>query len=187
MKKNIIIVVLVIGCVAIGAAGGFFVTNSKNKTVLTAMQADFQKEITKTQETLRGYNIMIDNLNGQLQIAKLELDTYKSGTAPVESLDTASAQTTESTTTASAPQSQPVTRKPVARQSTASQTLQYEMPDGPPAGSKQYTIQSGDSLWSIAQKQLGNGTRFQEILKLNPRLTAKSSLVVGSRINLPAK
>jgi nucleoid-associated protein YgaU len=192
MKKNVIIAVLAIGCLAIGAAGGFFVSNSKNKTVLAAIQADVQKEQTKTQETLRGYNIMIDNLNGQLQMAKLELDTYKSGAAPAAaSTDTtAPAQNTleSATTPVSTSSSQPATRKPTARQSTTtSSTVQYEAADGPPAGTKQYTVQNGDSLWTIAQKQLGNGSRFKEILKLNPKLTAKSNLVVGSRINLPAQ
>ena len=32
---------------------------------------------------------------------------------------------------------------------------------------KTYTVQSGDSLWSIAQLQLGSGTRYQEIYTLN--------------------
>jgi LysM repeat protein len=30
-----------------------------------------------------------------------------------------------------------------------------------------YTVQSGDSLWGIAQSQLGNGMRYQEILQSN--------------------
>ena len=30
-----------------------------------------------------------------------------------------------------------------------------------------YTVQSGDSLWQIAQSQLGNGARYQEIKALN--------------------
>ena len=35
------------------------------------------------------------------------------------------------------------------------------------AGSKTYTVKSGDSLWAIAQKQLGNGNRYPEIKSLN--------------------
>ena len=30
-----------------------------------------------------------------------------------------------------------------------------------------YTVQKGDSLWAIAEKHLGNGTRYNEIKKLN--------------------
>lgn len=32
---------------------------------------------------------------------------------------------------------------------------------------KTYKLKSGDSLWSVAQKQLGNGARWKEIQKLN--------------------
>ena len=32
---------------------------------------------------------------------------------------------------------------------------------------KTYTIQSGDTLWNIAKKKLGNGSRYNEIYKLN--------------------
>ena len=32
---------------------------------------------------------------------------------------------------------------------------------------QEYTVQKGDSLWKIAQEQLGSGTRYTEIMKLN--------------------
>ena len=35
------------------------------------------------------------------------------------------------------------------------------------AGSRTYTVKGGDSLWAIAQKQLGNGNRYPEIKSLN--------------------
>lgn len=35
------------------------------------------------------------------------------------------------------------------------------------AGGRTYTVQSGDSLWGIAQTQLGDGERYQEIKTLN--------------------
>ena len=30
-----------------------------------------------------------------------------------------------------------------------------------------YTVQRGDSLWSIAKKQLGDGTKYKEIARKN--------------------
>lgn len=36
-----------------------------------------------------------------------------------------------------------------------------------PAGSRTYTVVAGDCLWSIAQRQLGNGWRYNEIVQLN--------------------
>lgn len=35
------------------------------------------------------------------------------------------------------------------------------------AASRTYTVKSGDSLWAIAAKQLGNGNRYKEIKSLN--------------------
>jgi len=38
----------------------------------------------------------------------------------------------------------------------------------PPPDVKTYTVVAGDSLWKIAQTQLGNGARYPEIIKANP-------------------
>lgn len=46
-----------------------------------------------------------------------------------------------------------------------------------------YTVQVGDSLWAIAQRELGNGSRWQEISKLNG-LTS-TTIRVGQKLKLP--
>ena len=38
---------------------------------------------------------------------------------------------------------------------------------GGSTGGKTYTVKAGDSLWAIAAKQLGNGSRYTEIKSLN--------------------
>ncbi len=52
-----------------------------------------------------------------------------------------------------------------------------------------YTVQDGDSLWKIAAGQLGAGSRWDEIHKLNAEILTASqdSLKVGMRLRLPAK
>jgi nucleoid-associated protein YgaU len=51
-----------------------------------------------------------------------------------------------------------------------------------------YTIKESDSLWQIAVKQLGDGNRYREIIKLNSDvLKDGNSLAVGTKIKLPAK
>ena len=47
-----------------------------------------------------------------------------------------------------------------------------------------YTIQKGDTLWSIAQRHYGNGQRWVDILNANPGLNP-NKLSVGQSIILP--
>jgi nucleoid-associated protein YgaU len=60
------------------------------------------------------------------------------------------------------------------------------IPESPPRSMSVYTIQKGDTLWGIAERQLGSGRRYQEILELNPTISDVSAIRVGSRIQLPA-
>lgn len=65
-------------------------------------------------------------------------------------------------------------------------TTQNNTPEatGPSAS---YTVKDGDSLWKIAQEQLGDGNRYKEILKLNPGLSEDQTLKVGMSIKIPAQ
>ena len=40
-------------------------------------------------------------------------------------------------------------------------------PSNPTPTYREYTVQRGDSLWKIAQSQLGSGSRYREIISLN--------------------
>lgn len=48
---------------------------------------------------------------------------------------------------------------------------------------REYTVVKGDSLWGIAQKLLGNGTRYTEIVKLNA-LTS-NTIYSGQKLKIP--
>jgi nucleoid-associated protein YgaU len=53
---------------------------------------------------------------------------------------------------------------------------------------KWYVVREGDSLWKIAAEQLGNGSRFSEISKLNANiLEHEDNLTVGMRLRMPAR
>ena len=57
-----------------------------------------------------------------------------------------------------------------------------------PSGGKQYVVQEGDSLWQIAAQQLGDGSRYKEIVKLNANvLEDENTLSVGTTLKLPAR
>jgi nucleoid-associated protein YgaU len=51
-----------------------------------------------------------------------------------------------------------------------------------------YVVQEGDSLWEIAAKQLGNGSRYKEIVKLNAGiLNNEDDIAVGMRLKMPTR
>jgi nucleoid-associated protein YgaU len=53
---------------------------------------------------------------------------------------------------------------------------------------KSYTVRDGDSLWKIAVDQLGDGSRYPEIVKLNDDvLSDEDSLMVGMSLKMPPK
>ncbi len=52
--------------------------------------------------------------------------------------------------------------------------------------SQAYTVQSGDTLWKIAQQTLGDGSRYMEIARLN-NLPNPNQISVGQILQLPAK
>ncbi|MCE5277255.1 MAG: LysM peptidoglycan-binding domain-containing protein [Planctomycetaceae bacterium] len=49
-----------------------------------------------------------------------------------------------------------------------------------------YTVQKGDTFWSIAQRTLGQGKRASEIMEANPGLSP-SALKVGQVIKIPSR
>ena len=58
---------------------------------------------------------------------------------------------------------------------------------GSASGARTYVVKDGDTLWSIAAKQLGSGARHEEILRLNSqKLSGPDELQVGMRLKLPA-
>ena len=55
----------------------------------------------------------------------------------------------------------------------------------PESGSRTYTVKAGDSLWSIAAAQLGDGARYNEIKTING-LTS-NVIHTGQTLKLPTK
>jgi nucleoid-associated protein YgaU len=55
----------------------------------------------------------------------------------------------------------------------------------PSAAEAFYTVVEGDSLWNIAESQLGDGNRYTEILTLNPRIEEDEPLFVGTKLKMP--
>jgi len=58
------------------------------------------------------------------------------------------------------------------------------LPTKQPVQINTYTIQRGDTLWSIAQRIYGNGKRWRDIVKANEGLDP-TKLRVGQKVILP--
>jgi nucleoid-associated protein YgaU len=56
----------------------------------------------------------------------------------------------------------------------------------PPAGPREYTVRADESLWRIAERELGSGARYKEIATLNG-LADSDHIVEGMQLKLPAK
>src|SRR5690606_1136335 len=78
-------------------------------------------------------------------------DVYK---VPADTQAAATLRGTSASTTSATAPTPPAPKAPVAEKKPASTA-------------RTYTVRSGDSLWGIAEKQLGSGARVKEILKLN--------------------
>ncbi|MHC4618071.1 MAG: LysM peptidoglycan-binding domain-containing protein [Planctomycetota bacterium] len=57
-----------------------------------------------------------------------------------------------------------------------------------PKRSRQYVVKEGESLWSIAEEQLGDGHRYREIVKLNGDVLEDENVVkAGTRLRVPPR
>ncbi|MEJ2704660.1 MAG: LysM peptidoglycan-binding domain-containing protein [Sedimentisphaerales bacterium] len=57
-----------------------------------------------------------------------------------------------------------------------------------PPATRQYVVQDGDYLWKIATRELGDGSRYKEIAKLNTDiLDDETKLRIGTTLKLPAR
>ncbi len=85
--------------------------------------------------------------------------------------------------TPTVPQQPRPTPSPAAAEETAEETVE-ETVGTEEFGLRQYQVQAGDNLWTIAVNQLGDGSRYSEIAELND-LQTNAVLPVGLTLDLP--
>lgn len=54
-------------------------------------------------------------------------------------------------------------------------------------GDKYYVVQEGESLWGIAQKTLGDGKRYKEIMDFNRNIKDPDDVKAGMNLKIPQK
>lgn len=64
----------------------------------------------------------------------------------------------------------------------------YDRPKAKKASNRSYKVKEGDSLWKISAKQLGDGNRYSDILRLNKSQLGNTDKVLpGMRLTLPSQ
>ncbi len=61
-----------------------------------------------------------------------------------------------------------------------------EKPESVPTGANTYVVKAGDSFWAIAERELGDGTRYAELAEYNG-LTVNAVIHPGQVLKLPGK
>ncbi|MBU5676751.1 LysM peptidoglycan-binding domain-containing protein [Alkaliphilus sp. MSJ-5] len=104
--------------------------------------AGYSLFMTRMEVTLESYSIIEDSSNGMDIVVSLELKEYKRYTT----------QTLK-----------------MLESSSDSETPKFVIVEERPAKEpvKSYTVISGDTLWTICKKQLGDGSKYKEIATLN--------------------
>ncbi len=95
-------------------------------------------------------------------------------------------KTDESATAEAAPNTAPAPETVEPEAEPESEAKAPETPQKAATGGAMYTIKPGETLWSIAVDQLGDGERFRDILAVNPALKSNPDLLrAGQEIRLP--
>lgn len=110
-------------------------------TVLRQISANKSEFATNMMVALEDYEIVEDADNGFDVTFKINLKQYREYTTKTYNVE----QTTDNKLTVTKQTPRETTKEPA----------------------KTYTVKSGDTLWAIAKKQLGDGTRYKELANLN--------------------
>ncbi|MHC5124234.1 MAG: LysM peptidoglycan-binding domain-containing protein [Planctomycetota bacterium] len=166
-------VMLLIG-VAVGTGVGILISKPKideqkkeiDQLVIQMKRSNTESDenIQKKDKELARMKDMVMQVTAQLSTVKAELQTIKS--RPPEPLLIS-----------------PETSEPEVVITTAGDA--DRIPSTVPT--TDYIIEDGDSFWKIAQEKLGDGNRYTEILELNPKISEDQTLIIGTKIKIPAQ
>lgn len=80
----------------------------------------------------------------------------------------------------------PVVHHVVSGAAAAGVAAPGQAPDRAPDAARRYLVQPGDELWTVAERELGAGERWRDIVALNDGLSEASALSPGATLLLPA-
>ncbi len=177
MNNRIVCPVMLLVGISIGAGVGTLISKSKidqGKKDFEQLQTQMQTEKTESEETIQKAATEIARKDNELARTKSLLSqiTMQLAKAKAE-LRAVKSRNPEPVLTS------PGTGEPEVVITTPSGTAT------PAVASVEYTVEENDSLWKIAEEQLGNGIRYQEIIDLNDGVTENTVLHKGMKLKLP--
>ena len=157
----------------IGIGVGIGMTLSKSKTTdlqakIDTLQTQIQTSKAESEKTIQKASEVMAGLNKTVSSYKTMNDQLKTELAR---------------TKAELMQFQGPNETPTA----ATPTQPAEKPTAASVPSTEYTVKDGDNLWKIAEQQLGNGMRLQEIIRLNSGITEETVLQPGMKLKIPSQ
>lgn len=173
MKRITLYAIIAAAGIAVGTVGSLSVTTpkiNKLKASMSDMISMTHQMETQSQQKIRTADAQILRLNTELARVRTELDNFKTAQVPQ----------------AGAPVEQPaqVVSQDIAKKSPKDNAAQKPATAENPQ--KIYIVKEGDSFWKIAAAELGNGSRYQEIAKLNPNINT-DNMKIGTKLALPPK
>ena len=174
MNRRVIQVIIAVVGLGVGLAIGVVITNLKSKPVIADLQSKLQQSEASSREKISNYGIITNRLNNELRRTNIELQQAK-----VE-LQQSKIELEKLKSLASAPAAEEAANTSEENKNTVAASDD--------SNAKLYTVKEGDSLWKIAARQLGDGNRYKEIIKLNPDVSPDGmNLDIGMKLKIPIR
>ena len=171
---------LVVGA-GVGVGIGMMISKSKldnSEAVITELMTQSQQSAQESEDAIKKANDEATRTRANLSRSQAQVSQLNTDVMRLKAELTRAQKQIQTLTTPPAPVE---TAEPTPASQPAATTA---APTGPVT---EYTIKDGDSLWKIAEQQLGNGMRYKEILRLNPNISENQTLVVGTKLKLPSQ
>ncbi|MHC4237600.1 MAG: LysM peptidoglycan-binding domain-containing protein [Planctomycetota bacterium] len=177
MNNRMVCPVMLLVGIGIGAAVGILISKpkiDKAQTEIDQLQTQMQLDKTNSEDTIQKAATEIARTKKELMQAKglisklmVQLSNAKTELSKFETQPSAATDTTEPETV--------VLGQPTKAPATPSNI-----------STKEYVVKEGDSPWVIAERELGSGIRFKEILELNG-MTEDQPLKIGTTLKIPTQ
>lgn len=192
MNKSVANVVVAVVALGAGIGAGFLINKPKlteSRKACSELQTkmdELQKTSTEKLQMMSADNAKLSTENKRINSELTRYRTeYVRASADLAQISAEMKQLKENILPQSGSVDQTASAQPAGAE--ADSASAQPAPAKVVVAAGEYVVKDGDNLWNIASEQLGSGVRYKEIIAVNPGITEKTTLAVGSKIKLPAK